>query len=805
MINLRTRKVLRDLWGNKARTLLVVLAIAIGVFALSIVSRTRAILARDLNDSYLAINPTSATLFTQSLDKDLVDSVRKMKGIKAAEGQRTLWTRVKVGSNDWHALKLIAVSDFEAMPINKIEWTSGVWPPANHELTIERSSFAPLQAKLGDMVLIEAAGGKQRLLPLTGLAHDLTVFPGNLVNLALFGYVTLDTVEWLGLPRDFNELNIVVDDQPDDVAHIRQVAEQVKQHLEKQGRDVFGISIPEPRRSQLDAITQSLLLILNVLGLLALFLSALLVVNIISALLARQVQQIGVMKAIGAPRSDIILMYLIVVFVFSLLALTISVPLGILSAHYLTVYLANLLNFDINNFQIPPQVIALEVGAGLIVPLLAALYPILKGTRVTVREAISSTENSTNQFGTGGIDRLLGRLRGSSSAFLYALRNIFRRKTRLILTLIALSLGGAIFIAVLTLDSSLHLTIDADTSAYWQQDITVNFQHSYPADRVTREAGRIPGIRAMEAWSTRTGFWLHSDGSESRKDLSIFAAPATSRFIRPTLLQGRWLQAEDTNALVVNVYTIKEDPDLKIGDKIVLKIEGDKTTWQVVGVVTTQVFGFQEPELEAPIAYANYAYFAKVMNETGRADRIVIKTEQNDPTFQSQIAQALEKHFTENNIRVLSVETNSMLHAQANHFISVLTVLLAVMALLFAGVGGLSLTSTMSLNVLERTREIGILRAVGASDGIVAQIIIIEGVFIGLFSWLVATIISVPLSKFLASSVGVTLLNVPLRDNFSFRGIFIWLLIAIIISTFASYLPARNASQLSVREVLSYE
>jgi putative ABC transport system permease protein len=206
MINLRTRKVLRDLWGNKARTLLVVLAIAIGVFALSVVSRTRAILARDLNESYLAINPTSATLFIQPIDQDMVTSISKMKGIKAAEGQRTLWTRVKVGSNDWHALKLIAVSNFEAMPVNKIEPTGGAWPPINRGLTIERSSFTPLQAQVGDTVLIEAAGGKQRLLPLTGLAHDLTVFPGNLVNLALFGYVTLDTVEWLGLPREFNQL-----------------------------------------------------------------------------------------------------------------------------------------------------------------------------------------------------------------------------------------------------------------------------------------------------------------------------------------------------------------------------------------------------------------------------------------------------------------------------------------------------------------------------------------------------------------------------------------------------------------------
>ena len=250
---------------------------------------------------------------------------------------------------------------------------------------------------------------------------------------------------------------------------------------------------------------------------------------------------------------------------------------------------------------------------------------------------------------------------------------------------------------------------------------------------------------------------------------------------------------------------LDKEPDVHICDEIELEIEGRTDTWHIVGLVTTQMVGFEEPRLELPIAYANYDYLAKVLGEVGQADRVVIQTEQDFESFHNQVAQALEEHLASKGIRIRSLETNSMLRSLAEDIIGILTNLLAFMAILFALVGGLSLMSTMSLNVLERTREIGVLRAIGASNGIVSQIIIYEGVFVGVLSWLLASILAIPLSKLLSNTVGITLLNTPLHYSFPISNVFVWFVIAVIISTLASYLPARNASKLSVREVLSYE
>jgi long-subunit acyl-CoA synthetase (AMP-forming) len=120
-------------------------------------------------------------------------------------------------------------------------------------------------------------------------------------------------------------------------------------------------------------------------------------------------------------------------------------------------------------------------------------------------------------------------------------------------------------------------------------------------------------------------------------------------------------------------------------------------------------------------------------------------------------------------------------------------------------VGGLSLMGTMSLNVLERTQEIGIMRAVGATSQIVRQVIIVEGVFVGLVSWLLATLLAYPLGKVMSIAVGISFIKVPLTYDFAPSGILYWLIIVVVLSVIASYLPARNASRLKVRAVLAYE
>ena len=127
------------------------------------------------------------------------------------------------------------------------------------------------------------------------------------------------------------------------------------------------------------------------------------------------------------------------------------------------------------------------------------------------------------------------------------------------------------------------------------------------------------------------------------------------------------------------------------------------------------------------------------------------------------------------------------------------------MGVLIASVGALGLMGTMSTNVLERTREIGVMRAIGASDLAILRIVIVEGVLIGLISWVAGALLAYPVGLALTKTVGAVLFDIAPAFSFSASGVFTWLGIVIALAGFASFLPAWNASRLTVREVLAYE
>jgi putative ABC transport system permease protein len=230
----------------------------------------------------------------------------------------------------------------------------------------------------------------------------------------------------------------------------------------------------------------------------------------------------------------------------------------------------------------------------------------------------------------------------------------------------------------------------------------------------------------------------------------------------------------------------------------VFKLEGDETTWQVVGI-------FQAAPLIGAIAHANYPYFAKFVHEPERSTFIGIATDQHDPEYTSRVAREMEEQFKQAGVNISYSLTNAQQREGLSIYFSILIYFLLAMAALLAAVGGLGLMGTMSLNVLERTREIGVMRAIGASDAMIQLIIVAEGLLIGLLSWIIGTAIALPLGKLLSDAVGIGFLQSALDYKFSIDGALYCLAGMLIIAGLASWFPAQNASRLTVREVLAYD
>jgi putative ABC transport system permease protein len=491
--------------------------------------------------------------------------------------------------------------------------------------------------------------------------------------------------------------------------------------------------------------------------------------------------------------------YLGTVLIFGLLSLLVAVPLGIVAAYGFTAFLAQFLNFDVVYEGIPLQALGLQVLVGILVPLLAALWPVLNGARITIREAVSSYGLGKGRFGKGPIDHFLLRVQRwlpwLSRPLLISLRNTFRRKGRLALTMLTLTLGGAIFIAVLSVQVSLDRTLD-DALAANNFDVFVGFDRLYREDVLIGEAQSVAGVAVVETWGGGGARRVRPQGGVS-DDIRVQAPPFDTQMVQPTLLQGRWLLPDDENAVVLTSNVLDEERDVSLGDTVTLRIGDKESDWVVVGVTQSLQ--------EQPTAYVNQAYFGRLQGGAGRANFIRVLASSDDTDEHKRIAADLEAHFEEQGYQVSQIGTTAETLEAVEYQFGILVALLLVMTLLMALVGGLGLMGTMSINVIERTREIGVMRAIGAATGSIMQIIVVEGVLIGLISWLQAAILSLPLAKLLADQVGNAFVDAPLSFGFSTAGVGLWLLLVVLLAAFASFLPARTASRLTVREVLAYE
>jgi putative ABC transport system permease protein len=796
MIRIRWYKVISDLWSHRSRTLIVALAVAVGVYAVGTIMATQTLLLRefhsDRNDARLA----EAILFTQPFDAELATRTQEdIAGVIAAEGRASLWARIAVSEETRLSAEIVAVDDFAAMRVDSYPFVEGRWPDAKDEIMLEHMGLASIDAAIGDTLTIELPDDTQKHFVVTGIMHDPT-YPSPEITGFTTAAVTPAGMEYLGGLPLFTELRLRLDSDIVATQGAQAIVDAVEERIEKSGRTVVGRTIIG--KSIIESIVNTAVMILSFFGWIILLLSAFLVINTISALIAQQVNQIGIMKLVGAGRGQMITMYLTLVLVYGVIAFSIAIPLAVLTAQYLmTGLIVPLVNLRPESLALPWWLYAVMVAIGVFIPVLAGLFPVLQGTRITTYAALNELNMQTGTAGAGFFDRMLARLpkRWLQRPLVLAVRNTLRHKGRLLRTMIVMILGTSLFIAVISVRVSVDTTL-ADFLRYHQYDVQVQFQAAHRIARLEQAALTAPGVVGVESWATGSASRTRPDGVESNR-YQVFGLPEGSTMVAPIVQTGRWLHPDDEYAVVINATVAQDEPDVQVGDSIVLKMNDRERAWQVVGIVGADAQG--------PKLYMNRTIFGYENRSPNRANSVQVITEAHDLLGQKTMESALLRHFEKLGFAVRTTRTAQTLNAQNGLMFDIIVGFLILNAVLLGLVGSLGLSTTMGINMLERIREIGVLRAIGASNGAIRRIVLLEGLVIATLSWIIGFVLSYPVAQVMSEQIGVALLDTPLSFTYALPAAIAWFFVLLVLAVVASLGPARGAVRLTIREVLAYE
>ncbi len=801
MSDLRWRKVTRDIWIGRGRMALMAVAVAVSLFALGTALNSFAILSRELTGSYLRTRPASATIEMDTVGSALVNEVRTQPGIKEAEARATVRARVRVGS-DWRPLLLFVVPDFANMRPSSFTRLTGDWPPPPGTMLVDHMALSILEAKVGQKVVVKSPRGRPTRVRLSGVVWDSSLAPAGMERTA-WGYITPDTLAYLGEGGGLDELKILVADQPLNTAAIFETARRLVDWLQLQGHIVREIQIPPPGQHPHQGQMNAVMLMLNIFALLALLLSGVLVGSTVASMMVRQVREIGVMKAVGASRGQIARLYLGMMLALGLGALFLSVPPSVLAAKALVRMVAYNLNIQIESLAIPWWVFAAQCTAGLLIPLAAAAIPIIRSSRMTVQQAIHESGGAVESFGVRRFDVWLSRCHGLNPLVLLGVRNAFRHRGRLILTLALLASGGAMYMTGLNTEKAWSIRLE-EVRASRKYDVAIRFQHPAPIDKATAVVRGVSGVSGAEAWGLASASWgdstevpvVHTYPDKAHGSFQVVGTPVHTKLIDFPVLAGRWLEPRDDQVVVLNHMAAGARPQVTVGSTGTISFDGLSRAFRVVGFVR---------DLGSPAtAYIPLRTFVRLARTPGTTQLLGVTTEAQDHVHRGEVIGRVEHALEDAGMGIdVSLPVEVLRTAVGEHMALLLSLILGLAALMSI-VGLLGLTAAMSISVIERTREIGVMQAVGAAPVLVLRVVLAEGVFTGVLSGLLAVLLALPLSALVGIIVGELSFRAPLPLVTSPLGVLSWIAIVITFSAAATAVPAMHASRMSVREALAY-
>lgn len=785
------KKVIRDLLSNKSRSFIVLLAIILGAFGVSMMTTAYYLLGRNLKENYLKTNPAAFTLVVDSLPDSVLQKARLLPGIEYVEKRDKLICRAEISKDNFVPVWIYVADDLPDVRINTFRLISGKIPLTDNEILIERTGSRLADISPGKIYRITIPGFGSSAVKISGIVHDPGQAPSWMEGL-LYGYVSSGFLKSHYITGIKPELKFTIRDNKYDLPSIERQMSKTIAFLKSKEVKINRTEILPPGRHIHQSQMDSLMFLLQMFGVLALILSCFLIINMIMAIMAKETRQIGVMKAIGAGTWKITSIYIRIVLVFGFIATLIALPLGFLSGRAYALFVASMLNFDLFSQQVSARVWAFEIAIGTVLPVLVAFVPVYRASRISVHEALNDYGVSDNVSMRSEHSKRLTEKLKISNILLLAIRNTFRRKGRLALTLITLVLGGAVFMSAFNIRTSMNKTVNSRFTSQ-RFDITMIISKGINEAGFRSSLDSLDFVSAYETWGYGKATRI-TPGRPESEQMDVKVVPLRTKLFTPEMINGKWLSGKDDEVVVNHVFRSKY-PDVSTGSRMTLKMNGIIKTLKVVGC-NRELFS-------GPAVYLSKSLLSGFPDMKGRSNSALVAFKGKDSDISSS-SKKLEQWIKTKNYPVSLMFRKDQYKDRVVDHLVVITSMLIMVTVLLILVGGLGLITTMGINIVERTRELSILRAIGVTNPKLYKLTLTEGFIIGLLSWAIAVVISLPVSFYLGNKFFEIFFETTLNFSVSLTGILIWLAIIAVFSSVAVLIPARNANKQSIREGLSY-
>jgi len=789
-MNMTLKKACSDLRSAPGRTLLVILALAIGLWGVDGILVSYTILTRDLNENFIRTRPAHAILTSKDFGRLDLNALRSRPGIESAEFRDLSMQRIEVYPNDWITLWLFGVENFNRPDMALLYGEKGEKVPVPGSMLIERDGRLISNLDVGSRARVRAG---QRVLevPITGISFDPAQAPATQDHF-IYAYVDKQTyADITGEPANQRLLLRLTKVQTKEEVQV--AVDGLLEHFQSLDIRIASANIPKfnehPHQWQLN----TLLFLQGSIGLLAFLMGAVLVSQLMASILAKQVRQIGILKAIGASRRKVLKIYLTMVVVLGISAGVIAIPLAVASGYAFSYFVAGKLNFEIFTQHLPVHLYLALIATSLLLPIMLSLPAVMKGINVSVHDALSDYGISPNAMGATAEKVSASWM---SLGLLLAVRNSLRQKKRLAITVATMALGVAIFSTGFNVRASLAMLLE-DLNNSMKHDVQVVLKDQIPRDRAVSVFSAIKNVDRIETWNGGRGE-LQSRIVATSSGVGIVALPHDTELFRPKITTGRWLLGSQAPEVVMNRQAMELYGNPSVGSSLPLDIGGNRLVVKLVGVIE---------ELEKSKIYIDQDQYDAFANPNHYINSLMFVSKEKGYDKVMALKGDIEAAIAPSDLNILYVMSQAERVKIIYDHLNIILTTIVLLSLLVLVVSALGMASATSISILERTREIGVLRAIGATPAMIFQQFVTEGTIVSAASVLLGLLLAWPLSMVASVFFGKLMLGegAALRYAFSGEGFAITLVTTLIFGWLASRVPARRAIQVSTRDALAYE